>query len=118
MGRDRLVPEFNFMDPRAIGSYDMSLFDTSFEAVWAMDVDEAGSDGIGGRPPSNEDGTPNETLADQVVRLRQLLSVLETQYSGDTILLVFVSEFLIQHSLRDALTCTSHMILYTVNCAH
>jgi len=44
---------------------------------------------MGGRPPPNEDGTPPETLADQVTRLRQLLSVLETQYSGDTVLLVF-----------------------------
>ena len=28
----------------------------------------------GGRPPPNEDSTPHETLADQVVRLRQLIS--------------------------------------------
>ena len=28
----------------------------------------------GGRPPPNEDSTPNETLSDQVVRLQQLLS--------------------------------------------
>lgn len=58
-------------------------------AVWALDHDQAGIDGLGGRPPENEDGTPNETLADQATRLRQLLSVLESQYSGDTILLIF-----------------------------
>lgn len=34
-------------------------------------------------------GTPHETLLDQSVRLRQLLSIMETQYSGDTILLIF-----------------------------
>ena len=28
----------------------------------------------GGIPPPNEDGTPNETLSTQVVRLRQLMS--------------------------------------------
>lgn len=89
VGRDRLVPEFNFMDPRAIGSWDMSAFDKTKYAVWALDNDEAGVDGKEGRPPSNDDGTPNETLADQVVRLQQLISVLETQYSGDTILLIF-----------------------------
>lgn len=89
IGRDRLVPEFNFMDPRAIGSWDMSRLNVTLEAVWAMDVDEAGKDGIGGRPPSNDDGTPHETLSDQVVRLQNLISVLETQYSGDTVLLVF-----------------------------
>jgi hypothetical protein len=58
-------------------------------AVWALDNDQAGIDGLGGRPPENEDGTPNETLADQATRLRQLMSILESQYSGDTILLIF-----------------------------
>lgn len=89
IGRDRLVPEFNFMDPRAIGQWDMLSKQLVEPAVWAMDVDEAGNDGLGGLPPENEDGTPHETLADQSVRLRQLLSVLESQYSGDTILLIF-----------------------------
>ncbi len=91
VGRDKLVPEFNFMDPRAIGSWDMSQFSMTQDAVWAMDDLEAGTDGTGegSRPPANEDGTPHETLADQKVRLQQLISVLETQYSGDTILLIF-----------------------------
>ena len=76
-------------------------------AVWALDAMEAGTDGTGGRPPANDDGTPvgacarlcqflilfvaipilsyvshpilryvrqNETLADQAVRLRQVMS--------------------------------------------
>jgi len=58
-------------------------------ALFALDAAEAGVDGRGGRPPPNEDGTANETLWDQVIRLRQLMSVLETQYSGDEILLIF-----------------------------
>ena len=89
LGRDRLVPEFNFMDPRAVGKWDMSKEVETKPAVWAMDADEAGPDGLAGRPPANDDGTPHETLADQAIRLRQLLSALETQYSGDTILLIF-----------------------------
>jgi broad specificity phosphatase PhoE len=89
IGRDRLQPEFTFMDPRAIGQWDMLSKQLVEPAVWAMDVDEAGNDGVGGLPPPNEDGTPHETLADQAIRLRQLLSVLESQYSGDTILLIF-----------------------------
>jgi len=89
VGRDSLVPEFTFMDPRALGKWDMLPLDSTEAAVWAMDNDEAGTDGLGGRPPANEDSTPHETLADQVVRLRQLISVLETQYSGDTVLLIF-----------------------------
>jgi hypothetical protein len=40
-----------------------------------MDKLEPGSGGTGARPPPNEDDTPNETLlADQSVRLRQLMS--------------------------------------------
>uniref|UniRef100_A0A7S2UCM5 Uncharacterized protein n=1 Tax=Attheya septentrionalis TaxID=420275 RepID=A0A7S2UCM5_9STRA len=89
IGRDRLVPEFNFMDPRALGKYDFLPRDETEAAIWALDADEAGEYGTGGRPPPNEDGTPDETLSDQVIRLRQLMSVLETQYSGDTILLIF-----------------------------
>ena len=57
--------------------------------MWALDVDEAGPSGKGGRPPPNEDGTPSETLSDQVVRLTNLMSVLETLYSGDDILLIY-----------------------------
>ena len=81
--------EFTFLDPRAIGQWDMSRKSETLTAVWSMDVDEAGPDGLGGRPPPNDDGTPHETLADQAVRLRQCFSLLESQFSGDTILLVF-----------------------------
>jgi len=58
-------------------------------AVWALDADEAGPDGLGARPPPNTDGTPNEVLTDAAVRLRQLLSILESQSQGETYLLVF-----------------------------
>jgi hypothetical protein len=89
LGRDRIIPEFTFMDPRAIGGWDMTRKSETVPAVWAMDVLEAGESGVDGRPPPNEDGTPHETLADQAVRLRQVMSVLESLYSGDTILLIF-----------------------------
>jgi len=89
IGRDRLVPEFTFQDPRAIGAWDMLSKSEVTPAVWAMDDMEAGVMGTNARPPPNEDGTPHETLADQMTRLRQLVSVLESQYSGDTILLIF-----------------------------
>jgi broad specificity phosphatase PhoE len=89
MGRDRVLPEYTFLDPRAVGAWDMRSMADTLPAVFSMDNDEAGRDGLGGRPPANDDGTPNETLADQAVRLRQLMSLLESQYSGDTILLIF-----------------------------
>ena len=89
LGTDRIVPEFTFLDPRGIGGWDMSSRDTTMPALWAMDNDEAGTDGLYALPPSSDDGTPHEVLADQAVRLRQILSILESQYSGDTILLIF-----------------------------
>ena len=89
LGRDRVGAEYTFLDPRAIGQWDMLQKSKTIPAIWAMDDMEAGIDGTGARPPPNDDGTPNETLADQMIRLRQLFSLLETQYSGDTILLIF-----------------------------
>jgi len=89
LGQNKVVPEFNFMDPRAIGRWDGMSISQTLPAIVALDELEAGKDGKGGRPPPNDDGTPHETLADQSVRLRQLLSLLETNYSGDTILVVF-----------------------------
>ena len=40
------------------------------------------------RPPGNYDGTPNESVADVLARGRQLLSVTETQYSGEDVVLI------------------------------
>ncbi len=121
LGQNRLVPEFTFLDPRAVGKWDILPLQTTQEAIWAMDDAEAGEYGSNGRPPPNDDGTPNETLADQVIRLRQYFSgepvlgsrfvkilhsdrshqllylvlylpfneVLESFYSGDTVLIIF-----------------------------
>ena len=50
----RLVPEFNFMDPRAIGGWDFGALNATEAAVWALDADEAGTYGKDGKPPSNE----------------------------------------------------------------
>lgn len=40
------------------------------------------------KPPPVDDGTPNESVADVFVRVTQLMSILETQYSGDTVIIV------------------------------
>ena len=45
LGRDRIVPEFTYLDPRAIGKWDMLPMSSTEAAVWAMDADEAGADG-------------------------------------------------------------------------
>eukprot|EP00957_Ditylum_brightwellii_P094576 7203407-Ditylum_brightwellii.AAC.1 len=62
------------MDPRGIGSWELLPLKETEEAIWALDVLEAGKEGRGGRPPPKDDGTPHEVLADQVTRLRQLIS--------------------------------------------
>lgn len=67
----------------------MSARDAVIPALYSLDYDEAGNDGFSGRPPANDDGTPHEVLADQAVRLRQVMSILESQYSGETILMIF-----------------------------
>lgn len=40
------------------------------------------------KPPPIDDGTPNESVADVFVRVTQLMSILETQYSEDTVVIV------------------------------
>lgn len=89
VGRNRLVPEYTYLDQRGIGKWDMLPLDSTEDAVWAMDAREAGKEGWGGIPPPHDDGTANESLGNQVTRLRQLISLLETQLSGDSVLLIF-----------------------------
>lgn len=40
------------------------------------------------KPPPISDGTPNESVSDVFVRVTQLMSILETQYSEDTVVIV------------------------------
>jgi len=89
LGRDRLLPEFTYLDQRGIGLWDSNEEAKIRPAIWAMDVMEAGTEGFGARPPANTDGTPNDTLHDQFTRLRQFLSLQETRTSGDIILVIF-----------------------------
>ncbi len=89
LGRDRLLPEFTYLDQRGIGLWDSNEEDLVRPAVWAMDKLEAGNEGFGGKPPANTDGTPNDNLHDQFTRLRQFLSLQETRTAGETILVIF-----------------------------
>ena len=89
IGRNRIIPEFTFMDGRGAGFFDGHPLESATAALWALDYAEAGVEGRGGSPPPTDDGTANESLSEQFTRLRQLLSVLETQFSGDEILLIF-----------------------------
>jgi hypothetical protein len=43
--QDRLIPEFFFLDPRAIGQWDKLPLSTTEPAMWALDKDQAQKDG-------------------------------------------------------------------------
>jgi broad specificity phosphatase PhoE len=106
VGQNRLIPEFTFMDPRAIGKWDMMSLSQTQPAVFAMDASQAGLYGKEGRPPPNEDGTPHETLADQAIRLRQLMSgtcglVMLVILLLFSVVLCFVVSFLVLLLLHD-----------------
>ncbi|XP_068643797.1 uncharacterized protein [Aristolochia californica] len=82
VSRSRIVPEYSFLDARGLGSYEGK----SLEAV--MEVYASDSVSPNNKPPPIDDGTPNESISDVFVRVIQLMSILETQYSGDTVIIV------------------------------
>jgi len=84
LGRNVIVPEYSFLDARGAGAFDGLALSVARERLRLLD--EAGSLN---RPPPGSDGTPNESAEQVLVRLRQMLSVCETQYGpGATVLLV------------------------------
>ncbi|KAK4778773.1 hypothetical protein SAY86_006301 [Trapa natans] len=82
ISRSYIVPEYSFLDARGLGAYEGKKLE------FVAEVYE--SDGISPsiRPPPIDDGTPNESVSDVFVRVTQLMSILETQYSGDTVVIV------------------------------
>lgn len=76
--RSRIVPEFSFLDARGLGSLkavaDAHTGDVEYGTDW--------------RPPAAEDGTPNDSVMDVFIRVRQLVSKLETQYAAQDLVLV------------------------------
>ncbi|GAB2269860.1 hypothetical protein Dimus_004780 [Dionaea muscipula] len=80
--RSRIVPEYSFLDARGLGAYEGKALESVSE-VYASDIISSAI-----KPPPTNDGTPNESVADVFVRVIQLMSILETQYSDDTIIIV------------------------------
>ncbi|KAF6165271.1 hypothetical protein GIB67_042687 [Kingdonia uniflora] len=76
------VPEYSFLDARGLGVCEGKQLGYVAE-VYA-------SDNISPRnkPPPINDGTPTDSVSDVFVRVTQLMSILETQYSGDTVIIV------------------------------
>ncbi|XP_009593478.1 uncharacterized protein LOC107803401 isoform X2 [Nicotiana tabacum] len=82
INRSRIVPEYSFLDARGLGAYEGKSLDTLSE------VYESDSLSPNIKPPPTDDGTPNESVSDVFVRVTQVMSVLETQYSEDTVIIV------------------------------
>ncbi|KAK8503982.1 hypothetical protein V6N12_019149 [Hibiscus sabdariffa] len=82
VSRSYIVPEYSFLDARGLGAYEGKELETISE------VYESDSISSTIKPPPIDDGTPNESVADVFVRVTQLMSILETQYSEDTVIIV------------------------------
>ncbi|PIN01675.1 Phosphoglycerate mutase [Handroanthus impetiginosus] len=82
VSRSHIVPEYSFLDARGLGAYEGKKLDAISE-VYASD---SLSPSI--KPPPIDDGTPNESVQDVFVRVTQLMSILETQYSEYTVIIV------------------------------
>lgn len=82
ISRSYIVPEYSFLDARGLGAYEGKNLEAVSE-VYALDTISPRN-----KPPPIDDGTPNESVADVFVRVTQLMSILETQYSEETIIIV------------------------------
>ncbi|XP_068309287.1 uncharacterized protein [Pyrus communis] len=82
VSRSYIVPEYSFLDARGLGAYEGK----NLEAVSEVYASDTLSPAI--KPPPIDDGTPNESVSDVFVRVIQLMSILETQYSEDTVIIV------------------------------
>jgi len=76
ISQHHVVPEFSFLDQRGYGCYEGTPVAAARDAVWQQDRRDHDY-----RMPPSEDGTPNESLRDVQVRVRQVMQIIETQYS-------------------------------------
>ncbi|CAI0545782.1 unnamed protein product [Linum tenue] len=82
ISRSYIVPEYSFLDARGLGGYEGRSLEVVSE-VYASDTVSPRN-----KPPPIDDGTPSESVEDVFVRVTQLMSILETQYSGETVIIV------------------------------
>lgn len=81
--RDRIVPEFSFLDARGVGALDGK----PVQQVRRI-TSENDRRNPAWKPEAGVDGTPNDSAEDVFVRIRQLISKLETQYFGENIVVI------------------------------
>ncbi|KAK9804078.1 hypothetical protein WJX73_003388 [Symbiochloris irregularis] len=83
ISRSRIVPEYSFLDPRGVGSMEGLPL-----ATVENQLDEGDTASAEWRPPHGTDGTPNESVVDLLIRVRQVLSITETQYRGTSVIII------------------------------
>jgi broad specificity phosphatase PhoE len=83
ISQESIVPEYSFLVPRGVGLWEGYNATVVLPSMYAADARD-----WMWTPPGNDDGTPNESVERVFTRIRQLFSKLETQYSGQTIILV------------------------------
>ena len=79
----QVVGEYSFLDARGVGELERLPLGEAAAALAAGDALAPTW-----RPAPNQDGTVHESSADVLVRGRQLLSLLETQYVGENIVVI------------------------------
>ncbi|CAK0756580.1 hypothetical protein CVIRNUC_002467 [Coccomyxa viridis] len=79
----RIVPEYSFLDPRGLGSLEGGTWESAQTQVNTGDLLSPEW-----RPPRGSDGTPNESISDVLVRVRQVMSITETQYNGASVVII------------------------------
>eukprot|EP00904_Undaria_pinnatifida_P006866 jgi/Undpi1/3309/HiC_scaffold_15.g06683.m1 len=84
--QDKIVPEYAFLEPRGMGIFDGK--EAAAVLPEARPVYNQDAKDFTWRPPPNTDGTPNESVNDVFVRVRQLMSKLETQYQGEDVVII------------------------------
>jgi broad specificity phosphatase PhoE len=84
LGQNRIVPEYSFLDARAAGKYEGQNDELAWKEIHYQDEVE----GTTYRPPPNNDGTPSESVSDVLVRGNQLVSTIESMYSGENVVIV------------------------------
>lgn len=103
VGQNRIVPEYSFLDARAMGTYEGGPLDKSMTELHKNDEQEGYSNpclftrtlthllihaGVNYKPLKNTDGTPSESVSDVLVRANQLISTVESMYSGENVLVI------------------------------
>lgn len=84
LGQNRIVPEYSFLDARSMGVFEGK----NAEQVSKLVHDADAREGVNYKPPANNDGTPSESVSDVLVRGNQLVSTIESMYSGENVVIV------------------------------